>query len=81
MYLKPPPGDGSEGSRKQRGECCRGDGTDTETLQDFVQGQAAPGATVYTDDHAEYRGLPNQRSVKHSVRDYVGRVQRDGRRC
>lgn len=46
------------------------DGTDTETLQDLVQGQAASGSTVYTDDHAEYCGLPNQRSVKHSVRDY-----------
>ena len=49
------------------------EGTDAKTLQGFVRGQAQPGATVYTDDHAAYRGLGGFRheSVKHSVSEYV----------
>ena len=31
-------------------------GTDANTLQGFVEDHAAPGATVYTDDAAAYRG-------------------------
>ena len=45
--------------------------TDAPTLQGFVLGQAAPGATVYTDDHAGYHGLKNHQAVKHSVGEYV----------
>ena len=45
--------------------------TDAPTLQGFVLGQVAPGATVYTDDHGGYHGLPNHRTVKHSVGEYV----------
>ena len=45
--------------------------TDTPTLQGFVLGQVAPGAKVYTDDHAGYHELPNHESVKHSVGEYV----------
>ena len=46
--------------------------TDAKTLQGFVGEVAAPGATVYTDDHGAYRGLPfGHESVKHSVGEYV----------
>ena len=47
-------------------------GTDTETLQNFVLDHSAEDATVYTDDHQAYRGLPRvHQSVKHSVSEYV----------
>jgi transposase-like protein len=29
------------------------------------------GAQVFTDDHSSYRGLPNHRAVRHSIRQYV----------
>ena len=46
--------------------------TDAETLQGFVIDAAAPGATVYTDDAAAYRGIPyDHESVKHSVGEFV----------
>lgn len=46
--------------------------TDKETLQSFVAGQANEGATIYTDDHQGYTGMPfTHSSVKHSVREYV----------
>ena len=45
---------------------------DKPTLQGFVSKRAAPGATVYTDDHLSYRGMPYQhQAVKHSVGEYV----------
>ena len=49
------------------------EGTDKETLQGFVQDNAKAGATVYTDDHAGYHGMPgfDHESVKHSVGEYV----------
>ena len=48
------------------------DGTDRETLQGFVTQHAAPGATVYTDEHRAYLGLPyRHETVKHSARQYV----------
>ena len=46
--------------------------TDAETLQDFVADHAATDATVYTDDHGGYKGLPfDHETVKHSVGEYV----------
>ena len=46
--------------------------TDAKTLQGFVGGRAAKGATVYTDDHGAYQGLPyDHKTVKHSVSEYV----------
>ena len=47
-------------------------GTDRATLQGFVQDRAAVGATVYTDDHASYDGIPyRHETVRHSVSEYV----------
>ena len=46
--------------------------TDTRTLQGFVADRAAPGATVYTDDAAAYKGMPfDHEAVRHSVGEYV----------
>ena len=46
--------------------------TDAKTLQGFVSDHAADGATVYTDDHGGYKGLPyDHETVKHSVGEYV----------
>ena len=46
--------------------------TDAETLQGFVADRAAEGATVYTDDHGAYHGLPyRHETVRHSVGEYV----------
>lgn len=45
--------------------------TDKATLQGFVQANTTEGATVYTDDHKAYDGLPNHETVKHSVGEYV----------
>ena len=45
---------------------------DAKTLQGFVGERAAKGATVYTDDHGGYQGLPfEHETVKHSVSEYV----------
>ena len=47
-------------------------GTDAKTLQGFVGDHAAKGATVYTDDHGGYHGMPfEHETVKHSVSEYV----------
>ncbi len=46
--------------------------TDKATLQGFVADTAAPGAQVYTDEHASYEGMPfPHEAVKHSVAEYV----------
>ena len=46
--------------------------TDAKTLQGFVGERAAKAATVYTDDHGGYQGLPfEHETVKHSVSEYV----------
>ena len=46
--------------------------TDAKTLQGFVGKRAAKGATVYTDDHGGYHGMPfKHESVKHSISEYV----------
>ena len=48
------------------------DDTDAKTLQGFVTDHAAPDATVYTDDHGGYHGMPfEHESVRHSVGEYV----------
>ena len=48
-------------------------GTDTATLQGFVQDNVEPGSTVYTDEHHAYRNLAglNHETVKHSAGEYV----------
>ena len=46
--------------------------TDAKTLQGFVGDHAAGGATVYTDDHGGYQGMPfEHETVKHSISEYV----------
>ena len=46
--------------------------TGKATLQGFVGEHAAPGATVYTDEHASYQGMPfAHEAVKHGVAEYV----------
>ena len=46
--------------------------TDKRTLQGFVSENAAPGATVYTDEAGAYTGIPyRHETVKHSVAEYV----------
>ena len=45
--------------------------TEAGTLKGFVTERVSEGATVYTDEHAAYRGLPNHEAVKHSVGEYV----------
>ena len=48
------------------------DNTDAKTLQGFVGDHAAKDATVYTDDHGGYQGMPFEHTtVKHSVSEYV----------
>ena len=48
-------------------------GTDSKTLQGFVQGTIADVSTVYTDEHPGYRGMPNVKheTIRHSAREYV----------
>ena len=46
--------------------------TDAATLQGFVGRHTEPGATVYTDDHGGYEGMPfDHATVKHSLSEYV----------
>ena len=46
--------------------------TDKANLQGFVVDNTKAGATVYTDDHHAYHGLPfPHATVKHSVKEYV----------
>ena len=48
------------------------EGTDKETLQGFVIDRTDESATVYTDEHKGYRGLPRaHKTIKHSVGEYV----------
>ena len=48
------------------------EGTDAKTLQGFVADHAAKGATVYTDDHKGYQGMPfDHETVRHSISEYV----------
>ena len=53
--------------------------TDKDTLQGFVEDWADLQATVYTDDHGSYEGLPKHEAVKHSVGEYVrGKAHTNG---
>ena len=45
--------------------------TDSATLSGFVKDRIVEGATLYTDDHAGYRGIPNREAVRHSAKEYV----------
>lgn len=45
--------------------------TDAATLKEFVAKRVIDGATIYTDGHRAYRGLPNHQAVQHSVGEYV----------
>ena len=46
--------------------------TDAKTLQGFVKDRAAEGATIYTDDHGGYQGMPfDHETVKHSISEFV----------
>ena len=50
--------------------------TDKRTLHAFIAERAAPGSTVYTDEHASYEGLAGYQheTVRHKAGEYV----RDG---
>lgn len=54
--------------------------TTADTLQSFVKDNAAPEATVYTDDATAYESLPfDHDTVKHSLQEYVkGDVHTNG---
>ena len=46
--------------------------TDAKTLHLFMRERIAPSATVYTDDHGGYHGIPYEHEViKHSVKQFV----------
>ena len=45
--------------------------TSSETLHDFVLSHTSVDAAIYTDDHRSYQGLPNHKTVKHSVSQFV----------
>ena len=46
--------------------------SDRPTLQGFVSERVKPGATVYTDEHGSYRGMPfDHGTVKHGRGQYV----------
>ena len=47
------------------------DSPDQPTLRGFIAERVQAGATIYTDDHSAYHGLPNHSSVKHSVGEFV----------
>ena len=53
--------------------------TDKETLTGFIDAHVEPGATIYTDEHGGYSGLPNHESVAHGAKEYVrGGVHTNG---
>ena len=48
------------------------EGTGRKTLQGFIAERVSPDATVYTDGHKSYKGIPNRhKAVKHSVSRHV----------
>ena len=48
------------------------EGTDADSLQGFVLEHSTAEATVYTDNHFGYRGLPrHHNAVNHSVGEYI----------
>ena len=55
--------------------------TDGATLKGFVREHVEPGSTVYTDEAAAYKGMPefDHEAVNHSVAEYVrGRAHTNG---
>ena len=56
------------------------EGTDADTLHAFVAANSFPGATIYTDEHAGYRGMHRPHAaVSHSRGEYVrGPVHTNG---
>ena len=44
---------------------------DGPTLHGLVRGATADGASIFTDEGTSYQGLPNHRSVKHTLGQYV----------
>jgi transposase-like protein len=48
-------------------------GTDTETIQNKIRENVAPGSTLCTDEHSAYRGMPeyNHLEVSHSAKEFV----------
>ena len=49
------------------------------TLQSFVMSHIKPGAQVFSDENAGYRGLPNHDTVNHTIDEYVrGQVHVNG---
>ena len=54
--------------------------TNKATLQNFVSTVAKPDASVFTDDHSAYTGIPNpHQTVNHSTSQYVdGHVHTNG---
>lgn len=55
-------------------------GTDADTLQDFVAEHTAKGTKVYTDEATAYQGMPfDHHTVTHSLMEYVrGDVHTNG---
>ena len=51
-------------------------GTDRPTLQAFVGKRVSPGAQVYTDEHAGYRGMVGiqHQTVRHSAGEFVNEL-------
>ena len=47
------------------------EGNDSMILRKFIERRTEEGVTIYTDEAAAYRGLPNHATVKHSVGQYV----------
>ena len=55
--------------------------TDSAALKGFVRENVEPGATVYTDDAAAYKGMPeyDHEAVNHTVSEYVrGKAHTNG---
>ncbi|MDE2994267.1 MAG: IS1595 family transposase [Chloroflexota bacterium] len=53
--------------------------TTRDTFHRFVRTHIAPGATVYTDEHVSYTGLPNHAAIRHGRGEYVrGDVSTNG---
>ena len=46
-------------------------GTSRQELRAFTEDRVSPDATVYTDNHGGYAGMPNRYSVRHSAGEYV----------
>ena len=57
------------------------EGTDRTTLRNFVEDRVIDGATIYTDEHSAYQGMPfyEHESINHGRGEYVrGEVHTQG---